>query len=615
MKKSIILFALAIGAIASAEAQAPQDAAKGVFSVSESKQVYFSQGNLYYLRNQKEWYFHPEQYEVCTVTDFATDNGIDLFGWSADNTTAPYGISTSQKNADYAGDFVDWGTLPIGGEGAQAGVWRTPTADEWTYLFNRKHNGAFLFGHAKVHNRIGVVLLPDVFSLPDGLTWNPDQALTEDDWSKNVYDLDQWHKMEDAGAVFLPVYGYRSGTRLISPTAGSSMNWKSYYWSSTSSDPEKADAFCVADGKTGLVNGDARVVGNCVRLVQDIAPSADVWEMSVDEDCTLNGKSLGITPMPDNVQVVDLGLSVAWASYNVGASRPEEYGNYYAWGEVLTKEDYSWDTYRYANGKDKLTKYCSNAALGNEGFTDSKTVLEPADDAAYTNWGSAWRMPTKAEWDELTTNCTWTAATQDGVTGYKVESEDTGESIFLPAAGCFFGTDTQSVNANNHYWSSELNTEKPSAAWLLYTEVSEDGLYVVANDTREQGMSVRPVCANSARPKSSYCTLTVNAGECGKPNRMRCHAGQQVRITAASSYKERVFVRWSDGSIDNPRLVTVMADMTLTAEFGDKGTGILSPSSDDDNTSATTVRKIIRNGQVLIERNGKTYTLTGVEVK
>ena len=284
-------------------------------------------------------------------------------------------------------------------------------------------------------------------------------------------------------------------------------------------------------------------------------------------------------------------------------------------GRGLHAEQQDAGHHRYANGKDKLTKYCSNAALGNEGFTDSKTVLEPADDAAYTNWGSAWRMPTKAEWEELTTNCTWTAATQDGVKGYKVESEDTGESIFLPAAGCFFGTDTQSVNANNHYWSSELNTEKPSAAWLLYTEVSEDGLYVVANDTREQGMSVRPVCANWARPKSSYCTLTINAGECGKPNLMRCHAGQQVRVTAASSYKERVFVRWSDGSIDNPRLVTVMADMTLTAEFGDKGTGILSPSSDDDNTSATTARKVLRNGQVLIERNGKTYTLTGVEVK
>ena len=614
MKKSIILFALAIGAIASAEAQAPQDAAKGVFSVSESKQVYFSQGNLYYLRNQKEWYFHGEQYEVSEVADFATDNAIDLFGWSANNTTAPYGISTSQDNDDYKGDFVDWGTLPIGGEGAKADAWRTPTADEWTFLFNRKHNGAFLFGHATVHNRLGVVLLPDVFTLPEGLTWNPDQAITEGNWTKNVYDLDQWHRMEDAGAVFLPVYGYRSGTRLINPVTGSSMNWKSYYWSSTSSDPEKAAAFCVADGKTGLVNGDARVVGYCVRLVQDITPSADVWAMSVDEDCTNNGKSLGITPMPDEVQMVDLGLSVAWASCNVGASKATDNGNYYAWGEVLTKEEYSWDTYRHANGKDKLTKYCNNATLGDEGFTDSKTVLEPADDAAYINWGSAWRMPTKAEWIELKASCTWTATTQDGVAGYKVENEDTGESVFLPAAGYFLGTTPLDVNAN-YYWSAELNTEKPSSAYLLYTELAEDGLYVISNDARMQGMSVRPVCANSARPKSSYCTLTVNAGECGKPNLMRCHAGQQVSVTAVSSYKERKFVRWSDGNTDNPRLVTVMGDMTLTAEFGNKGTGILSPSSDDDNTSATTARKVLRGGHVLILRAGKTYTLTGTEVK
>lgn len=224
-------------------------------------------------------------------------------------------------------------------------------------------------------------------------------------------------------------------------------------------------------------------------------------------------------------------------------------------------------------------------------------------------------MPTKAEWDELKTNCTWTAATQDGVAGYKVESEDTGESIFLPAAGYFLGTTPLDANANNYYWSSELYTEKPSSAWLLYTELSEDGLYVISNDARVQGASVRPVCANSARPKSSYCTLTVNAGECGKPNLMRCHAGQQVRITAMPADGKHFFARWSDGNTDNPRLVTVMADMTLTAEFGDKGTGILSPSTDDDNTSATTARKVLRNGQVLIQRAGKTYTLTGVEVK
>lgn len=130
-----------------------------------------------------------------------------------------------------------------------------------------------------------------------------------------------------------------------------------------------------------------------------------------------------------------------------------------------------------------------------------------------------------------------------------------------------------------------------------------------------QGMSVRPVCAKSARPKSSYCTLTVNAGECGKPNLMRCHAGLQVRITATPADGEHFFARWSDGNTDNPRLVTVMADMTLTAEFTDQGTGILSPSTDDDAASATAVRKIVRNGQVLIQRAGKTYTTTGMEVE
>lgn len=102
------------------------------------------------------------------------------------------------------------------------------------------------------------------------------------------------------------------------------------YWSSTPADTTKADAFRVADGKTGLVNGDARIVGYCVRLVQDITPSSDVWEMSVNEDCNLNGKSFGITTTPDEVQTVDLGLSVSWASCNVGAAKATDNGNYYA---------------------------------------------------------------------------------------------------------------------------------------------------------------------------------------------------------------------------------------------------------------------------------------------
>ena len=103
---------------------------------------------------------------------------------------------------------------------------------------------------------------------------------------------------------------------------------------------------------------------------------------------------------PADVQAVDLGLpsGLKWASCNVGATTPEGYGDYFAWGETATKKDYSWATYKHANGdKNKLTKYCTDASYGNDGFTDDKTTLDPEDDAATANWGKEWRMPTDAE--------------------------------------------------------------------------------------------------------------------------------------------------------------------------------------------------------------------------
>ena len=151
-----------------------------------------------------------------------------------------------------------------------------------------------------------------------------------------------------------------------------------------------------------------KFISLCIALLVGVSAWADdVWNYNVYDDCSKNGYYMGI----ENGYVwVDLGLpsSIKWASCNVGAEKPEDYGNYYAWGEVLPKEDYSWATYKYANGTywydPKLTKYCNDASKGDDGFTDNKTTLEPEDDAAYFNWGGSWRMPTYAEWDELLDN-------------------------------------------------------------------------------------------------------------------------------------------------------------------------------------------------------------------
>ena len=197
---------------------------------------------------------------------------------------------------------------------------------------------------------------------------------------------------------------------------------------------------------------------------------------------------------PAGVQAVDLGLpsGVKWASCNVGAESPEEYGNYYAWGEVTTKEDCSWATYNYANGsKSELTKYCTRSTYGKDGFTDGKTTLDLEDDAAHVNWGGAWRMPTDAEWTELRNNCTWTWTTQNNVNGCLVKSNTNSNSIFLPAAGYRNGTSLSNVGSYGYYWSASLFNASPYSAWDLYFG---SGSQSRSSYSRYYGFSVRAVC-------------------------------------------------------------------------------------------------------------------------
>ena len=189
---------------------------------------------------------------------------------------------------------------------------------------------------------------------------------------------------------------------------------------------------------------------------------------------------------------VDLGLpsGTLWATCNVGASSPEDYGNYYAWGETATKSTCDWSTYKYANGAyNKLTKYCNKSSHGNNGFTDYLTTLQPCDDAARANWGSGWRMPTKEEWKELQNNTMGTWTTQNGVKGGRFTASN-GMSVFLPAAGCRYESSLNDAGSQGYYWSSTLNTSYPGGAWYHYLR---SGGYGVTNGERSFGRSVRPV--------------------------------------------------------------------------------------------------------------------------
>ena len=196
----------------------------------------------------------------------------------------------------------------------------------------------------------------------------------------------------------------------------------------------------------------------------------------------------GTPPAPEH-EYVDLGLSVKWATMNIGANSPEDYGDYFAWGETIPKDTYTWETYKWCKGSNAtMTKYCTKSSYGT---VDNKTVLDPEDDAAHVNWGGTWRMPTYDEYKELVNKCTWIWTTQNSVDGYKVTGPNS-NSIFLPAAG--YRNDSSLNSAGSYYgyyWSSSLNTDSPTHGWYL---IFNSSVYDVSRYYRCYGRSVRAVC-------------------------------------------------------------------------------------------------------------------------
>ena len=198
----------------------------------------------------------------------------------------------------------------------------------------------------------------------------------------------------------------------------------------------------------------------------------------------------GATIIKPVEEYVDLGLpsGTLWATRNVGAETPEQYGDYFAWGETEPKSNYDWSTYKWCNGSlETLTKYCTSSSYGT---VDNKTTLDLSDDVAHTNWGGSWRMPTTAEQDELRNNCTWTWTTQNGVNGYEVTSKKNGNSIFLPAAGYRSYTSLTNVVSSCYYWQNVCSASDPAGAFIWY--YNQGGVGTGLFD-RSYGLSVRPV--------------------------------------------------------------------------------------------------------------------------
>jgi len=330
------------------------------------------------------------------------------------------------------------------------GNWRMPTDAEWTTLRN-----------------------------PDNFTW---------EWTDNYngtgmsgYTITSKVPRYIGNQIFLPAAGVGSGTFISKGSGGT-------YWSSSLNTGHSSTAcnvdFWISEstGAQYIRNVDTRYFVKSVRPVY--------------------------APNPISIpEAIDLGLpsGLKWASFNLGASAPEEYGDYYAWGETepyyssqdpLTwkdgkKDGYSWLSYKWCKGSYKIvTKYCSDSSYGYNGFTDTKTVLDSEDDAASVNLGGNWRMPTYDEFTELKTNCTWEWMQVNGINGRKVTGPN-GNSIFLPAAGDWFMWDFKYAGSVGTYWSSSLD------AGIPYNAVDfgfNSDLVSWNNNQRYIGYSVRPVC-------------------------------------------------------------------------------------------------------------------------
>ena len=249
------------GSSSSSSKSSTTEALRGAFSVSATKQVKFSKGNLQCQPSTKTWRFAQNQYDVIgKLNSNATmdyTGWLDLFGWSTAATY--YGISKSYNNADYAGAFVDWGEAV--GEG-----WFTLSSYEWAYLISGRTDAKTKYGISSINGVNGLVLLPDEWTLPEGLTFNSG-VIDDEDYSKmNKYSLTGWYAMERAGAVFLPAAGY--GERDDNDVE--EINTSGGYWSSTSGEEEMANLLQAEAKDVGVYHYD-RFCGFSVRLVMDAA--------------------------------------------------------------------------------------------------------------------------------------------------------------------------------------------------------------------------------------------------------------------------------------------------------------------------------------------------------
>ena len=450
---------------------------------------------------------------------------------------------------------------------ALSGSWRMPTEEEmeelltdcnWTWTTKNGVDGYTVSGKGAYSGNS--IFLPAAGRL-SGKS-NPEEGWAGSYWTSTLYPNNKFHAIQldftskdtsrrttdtsrEYGLPVRPVFCESvTGVSLNKTTMELQLD-KTEKLTATvypSDATNKALEWSSTNPSVAVVDQDGNVTGLAIG-------SADIIVTTVNGGKTAKCE---VTVVAPGYEYVDLGLSVKWATFNVGALRPEEYGNYLAWGETTPKSAYNWKTYAWCNGSDQtLSKYNFSEEYG---VFDNLYMLTAKDDAAHFMWSGNWRMPTGDEWSALKNFCTWTWEKRNGVWGYKVSGKGSysGNSIFLPAGGFMSGSERSLAGSDGYYWASDLYEKGvPSQALAFGFDSSDKKLYVLP---RQTGYLVRPVYSE---PTSvSWVSL-----DC----RVDCIYFGESRQLTATVYPETATDQRVTWSSDNPEIVSVTQEGRVTA--------------------------------------------------
>ena len=533
MKKLILLLIAFMASIEIIHAGV-QGALSGAFSVSATKKVYFSQGNLQYQASTKTWRFAVHQYDYIGSANSnisSTYSGwIDLFGFGT-------GSNPTLASADYLKYFpsVDWGVNKISNGGDIADLWRTLTSAEWNYLFKTRTDASSKYGMGKVNGKVGMILLPNDWTLPAGLTFgsglNP---------NTNNYTAAQWAQMEANGAVFLPAAGYRGDPyNNHTPRIGcNDVGSTGSYWSSSSSGSQSAYIAKFSSNSLQVGITADKTIGRSVRLV-------------IDSD-----KNVAYTITWKNWD----GTTLATTSVLKGTTPSYT-------GSTPTRPSTTEYAYTFSGWTPAIT-----AATANKTYTATYTSTPRYTITFNANGGL---IPTDGNMGNTPSGHITTLST-DRTSGTVVVTKDK----------THFQTMTNDCPSREGYTFAGWYTD-PTSGVQVYDNT---GYRVVGSYWNSEGkwIGTSNVTLYAHWTPIPY-TITVNSsnvsqGTAAGGGTYDYGTNHQITATPNDCYR---FVQWSDGNTDNPRTITVTGDATYTAEFEQIQYTIEAQSADAGQGSAT----------------------------